>query len=393
VTTETLNGAAVIVGAYEHPARRLPGYSLFRVHREVILGALADAGLSMSDVDGFFTDGTVPGYGTLDIMEYLGIKATYTEDSEFGGATYVSAVGHAAAAIAAGKCKVAVISLAGLPLQSGDATAALVVDYGPVTSFETNGFIGAYGPVADYAVLAKRHMHDFGTTPEQLAWIKVAAAEHAKYNPNSFLKGEVTVEDVLNSPMVADPLHRLDCCVMTDGGGALVIVHPDIAKALKRKGAIVRGHGEATKDTMGGKADISYTANKPAADRAYAEAGFGAEKIQYLSVYDSFTITVLMAIEDMGFAKKGEGGKYVENYGLTARGGRVPVNTDGGGLMNNHPGNRGGMTKVIEAVRQLRGEATPEVQVKDCEFAAAAGTGFRLASRHFSSAVILEQYS
>src|SRR5690606_10116221 len=137
---------------------------------------------------------------------------------------------------------------------SGDATAALVVDYGPVTSFETNGFVGAYGPVADYAVLAKRHMHDYGTTSEQLAWIKVAAAEHAKHNPKSFLKGEVTVEDVLNSPLVADPLHRLDCCVMTDGGGALVIVHPDVAKTLGRKGAIVRGHGEAIKDTMGGKA-------------------------------------------------------------------------------------------------------------------------------------------
>lgn len=393
MSTATLNGSAVIVGAYEHPERRLPGYTIPRVHREVAVGALADAGLTLRDVDGFFCDGTVPGYGPVDMMEYLGINADVAVSSELGGASYVAYVGQAAAAIAAGKCQVALITLAGLPLQASTKSTALAITPGPVSSFETNGFRGGYGPVADYAMVARRHMHEFGTTSEQLAWIKVAAAHHAQFNPRAFLRKEVTVDDVLSSPMVADPLHRMDACVMTDGGGALVLVHPSVAKVLGRSGAMIRGHGEAHKDSSFGDVDLTYSANKHAGDLAYKDAGLRPDHIQYASLYDSFTITVLLALEDLGLCERGGGGEYVENLGLAGRDGRVPVNTDGGGLMNNHPGNRGGMTKVIEAVRQLRGEASPGVQVPDCEIALAAGTGFRLAARHFSSAVILERFA
>jgi acetyl-CoA C-acetyltransferase len=383
----------VIVGAYEHPGRKLPGYTVPRVHREVVAGALADAGLTVADVDGFFCDSTVPGYGPVDLMEYLGISAEYCESSEFGGASYIAYLGHAAAAIAAGICRVAVVTLAGLPNQARGASAALAIDYGPATAFENNGFVGGYGPVADYAMVARRHMHDHGTTSEQLAWIKVAAAEHAKYNPNAMLHGLVSIDDVLSSPMVADPLHRLDCCVMSDGGGALVLVHPDVARDLGRAGATLLGHGEAVKNAGQGALDLSYSANRRSGELAFAEAGVRPSDIQYLGLYDSFTITVLLALEDLGFCEPGGGGRYVEDYGLTRRGGRVPVNTDGGGLMNNHPANRGGMTKVIEAVRQLRGEAHPEVQVPDCSVAAVSGTGFRLAARHFSSTAVLERFA
>ena len=393
MSTETLNGSAVIVGAYEHPGRRLPGYTVPRVHREVAQGALADAGLALKDVDGFFCDATVPGYGPVDLMEYLGIRADVAVSSELGGASYIAYVGQAAAAIAAGKCQVALITLAGLPLQAASKNAALTTSPGPVNSFETNGFRGGYGPVADYAMVARRHMHEFGTTSEQLASIKVAAAHHAQFNPNAFLQKSVTVEDVLASPMVADPLHRMDACVMTDGGGALVMVHPALARALGRPGALVRGHGEATKDTGFGDTDLTYSANRHSGAVAYAEAGITPRNIQYASLYDSFTITVLLALEDLGLCERGGAGEYVADLGLTGRDGRVPVNTDGGGLMNNHPANRGGMTKVIEAVRQLRGEAAPEVQVPDCTLALASGTGFRLAARHYSSTVILERFS
>jgi acetyl-CoA C-acetyltransferase len=329
----------------------------------------------------------------MDLMEYLGIRANVTASSEFGGATYVAYVGQAAAAIAAGTCRVAVITLAGLPSHAATARAALDTEPGPATAFEGNGFRGGYGPVADYAMLARRHMHEFGTTSEQLAWIKVAASVHAQHNPNAKLRDLVSVEDVLASPMVADPLHRMDCCVITDGGGALVVVHPDVARNLGRKGARVLGYGEAQRNSLQGKVDLTYTANRRAGELAFATSGVTPTQIQYASLYDSFTITVLMALEDLGFCRRGEGGRYVENYGLTGKDGKIPVNTDGGGLMNNHPGNRGGMTKVIECVRQLRGEAAAALQVPDCELALAAGTGFRLAARHYSSVVVLEQFS
>jgi len=386
-----MNGSAVIVGAYEHPGRRLPGHTLAGVHREVVAGALADAGLAWSDVDGFFTDSTAPGLGVIDLMQYLGLQCTYTESSEMGGSTYVAYVGHAAAAIAAGKCRVAVISLAGLPAQrqrvSPPDTPA------PVSAFQVNGYGGGYGPVADYAVLARRHMHEFGTTPEQLAWVKVASSQHAQHNENAFLRDTVTVDDVLGSSMIADPLHKLDCCVVTDGGGALVVVHPDVARELGRAGATLRGHGESHKSSIAGEVDLTYSAIRRSGELAFREAGIAADRIRYASLYDSFTITVLMALEDLGFCARGEGGRFAEDGGLVSGTGRLAVNTDGGGLSNNHPGNRGGMTKVIEAVRQLRGEAHPAVQVPDLEWAVASGTGFRLSNNHYSSTIVLERFS
>lgn len=388
---DNITGSAVIVGAYEHPGRRLPDHTLAGVHRDVVAGALADAGLSLSDVDGFFTDSTAPGLGVIDLMQHLGLQCTYSESSEMGGSTYVAYVGHAAAAIAAGKCRVAVISLAGLPAQRQKVSPPDTV--APVAAFQINGYGGGYGPVADYAVLARRHMHEFGTTAEQLAWVKVASSRHAAHNPNAFLKDEVTVDEVLASSMIADPLHKLDCCVVTDGGGALVVVHPDVARELGRTGATLLGHGESHKSSVAGEVDLTYTAIRRSGELAFTEAGVTASQIRYASLYDSFTITVLMALEDLGFCARGEGGAFVQDGGLVSGSGRLAVNTDGGGLSNNHPGNRGGMTKVIEAVRQLRGEAHPAVQVPDLELAVASGTGFRLANNHYSSTIVLERFS
>ncbi|WP_377320067.1 thiolase domain-containing protein [Pimelobacter simplex] len=387
----TSNGSAVIVGAYEHPGRRLAGHTLAGVHRDVVAGALADAGLAPSDVDGFFTDSTAPGLGVIDLLQHLGLQCTYTESSEMGGSSYVAYVGHAAAAIAAGKCRVAVISLAGLPAQRQRISPPDTPT--PAAAYQVNGYSGGYGPVADYAVLARRHMHEFGTTAEQLAWVKVASSRHAVHNPNAFLRDEVSVDDVLGSPLIADPLRKLDCCVVTDGGGALVVVHPDVARELGRAGATLRGHGESHKASLAGDVDLTYTANRRSGEFAFAEAGITPAQVRYASLYDSFTITVLMALEDLGFCPRGSGGPFVEDGGLVSGSGRLAVNTDGGGLSNNHPGNRGGMTKVIEAVRQLRGEAHPAVQVPDLEWAVASGTGFRLATNHYSSTIVLERFA
>jgi acetyl-CoA C-acetyltransferase len=199
------------------------------------------------------------------------------------------------------------------------------------------------------------------------------------------------VQDVLASPIVADPLHRLDCCVISDGGGALVVVKPEIAKGLKRPTVKIIGAGEAPKGQMGGEVDLTYSGAAWSGPAAFDEAGVKPADIKYASIYDSFTITVLMQIEDLGFCAKGQGGRFVADGNLISGVGKLPFNTDGGGLCNNHPANRGGITKVIEAVRQLRGEAHPAVQVKNCDLALAHGTGGLLGSRHGSATLILER--
>jgi acetyl-CoA C-acetyltransferase len=298
-------------------------------------------------------------------------------------------VGHAAQAIAAGKCSVALITLAGRPRAEGMATGTAPRNYGaaaPDVQFEY-----PFGPtVANmYAMCAMRHMHEFGTTSRELAWIKVAASHHAQHNPHALLREVVTVDDVVNSPMIADPLHRLDCCVITDGGGAIVVTKPEIARTLKRPLVKVLGAGEAPKHQMGGKIDLTYSGAVWSGPAAFAEAGVSHGDIKYVSIYDSFTITVLITLEDLGFAAKGQGGKLVADGNLISGVGKLPFNTDGGGLCNNHPANRGGLTKVVEAVRQLRGEAHPKVQVKNCDIALAHGTGGSLGTRHGSATVIM----
>ncbi|MDP3612503.1 MAG: thiolase domain-containing protein, partial [Rubrivivax sp.] len=201
----------------------------------------------------------------------------------------------------------------------------------------------------------------------------------------------VTVQDVVGSPMIADPLHRLDCCVISDGGGALVVVRPEIARQLKRPLVKVIGTGEFMRAQIGGKVDLLTTGAAWTGAAAFAEAGVNPADIQYASIYDSFTITVLLTLEDLGFCKKGEGGRFVSDGNLISGTGKLPFNTDGGGLCNNHPGNRGGMTKVIEAVRQLRAEAHPKVQVPNCRLALAHGTGGSLGTRHGSGTLIIER--
>lgn len=382
----SIRGKAFIAGAYEHPRRLIPDRTLAEIHAEVAVGALADAGLTMNDVDAYFCAGDAPGFGGLSMADYLGLNLRHLDSTETGGSSYLLHVGHAAAAIATGKAHVALITLAGNPRSGGTPPGGSGAIVGPEGIFENlwGAQIAGY-----YAMAARRHMHEFGTTSAQLAEIKVAASLHAQHNPNAMLPTPVTVDEVLASPLVADPLHRLDCCVITDGGGALVMVSPEIMRTLKRPAVAVLGHGEAVKHTSRGRMDLTFTGAAWSGPKAFEEAGVAPADIDYASIYDSFTITVLQCIEDLGFCAKGEGGRFVLDGGLVAPFGTLPFNTDGGGLCNNHPGNRGGMTKVIEAVRQLRGEAHPAVQVPDCELALAHGTGGSLATRMGSATVIL----
>jgi acetyl-CoA C-acetyltransferase len=392
----SIKGKAYIAGIYEHPTRLAKDISLAQIHAQCAKGALEDAGLTKDDVDGYFCAGDAPGFGGMSMVDYMGLRnIRHLDSTETGGSSYILHVGHAVQAIAAGKCQVALITLAGRPRQGqggrpgGGARPGQLSDGAPEAGFEN-----IYGGSTHntYGMCAMRHMHDYGTTSEQLAWIKVAASHHAQWNEHAFLKDVVTVEDVVNSRMIADPLHLLDCCVVTDGGGALVVTSPEVARSLNRPRIKVIGSGEAPKGPSGGHGlDLTYSGAVWSGPRAFAEAGVTPADIKYASIYDSFTITVLMQLEDLGFCAKGQGGRFVADGNLISGVGKLPFNTVGGGLCNNHPTNRGGITKVIEAVRQLRGEAHPKVQVANCDLALAHGTGGSLGTRHGAATVILER--
>jgi acetyl-CoA C-acetyltransferase len=387
---------AYIVGAYEHPIRDAGDKTLAELQAESAAAALADAGLTKDDVDGFFCGPDTPGTGPLSMLDYLNLDVRYVDTTNTSGSSYTLLAAHAARAVDEGKCDVALITQAArmradLRLQKGGVKGGLQrndnvkqPDYQWEAPFGMQ-ILNVYG------MTAMRHAHLYGTTGEELAWIKVAASEHAKHNPNAFLPNAVTVEEVVNSPVVADPLRRLDCCVTTDGGGALVITREEIAKKLNRPLVRIKGTGEQPMHQQGGYFEITESGAVKSGKAAFAEAGVTPKDIKYASLYDSFTITVLMQLEDLGFCEKGQGGRFVMDGNLIAGHGSLPVNTDGGGLCNNHPGARGGLMKTIEAVRQIRGEALPEVQVPNCDLALVNAIGGQLGVRHASGTLILER--
>jgi acetyl-CoA C-acetyltransferase len=344
----TIKRKACIVGAYEHPTRKAPDKTVAQLHAECARGALRDAGLGLHDVDGYFCAGDAPGLGANSMADYLGLtRLSHVDTTDTGGSAYLIHVAHAAQAIAAGKCNVALITLAGRPRTEGGSGVGvgqrMVTPTTPDVPWEM-----PYGPVTVnmYALVAARHMYEYGTTAEQLAWIKVAAATHAQHNPHAMLRDVVTVQEVLDSPRIADPLRKLDCCVVSDGGGALVVARPEIARELRQPQVNVLGAGETLKGQLGGAVDLTWSGAAVSGPAAFAEAGVTPADIQYASIYDSFTITVLMQLEDLGFCAKGEGGRFVADGNLISGVGKLPFNTDGGGLCNNHPANRGGLTKV-----------------------------------------------
>ena len=249
----SIKGKAYIAGIFEHPTRHAPDKSLAQLHAEVAQGALADAGLAKDDIDGYFCAGDAPGLGPLSMVDYMGLKLRHMDSTDVGGSSYIVHVAHAAEAIAAGKCSVALVTLAGRPRAEGvqTGTAPRV----PNAAAPDAAFEAPFGPVTTnmYAMCAMRHMHEFGTTSEQLAWVKVAASHHAQHNPHAMLREVVTVEEVVNSPIIADPLHRLDCCVISDGGGALIVVAPEVAKSLKRPQGEAHGRGRGAEAHDGGQ--------------------------------------------------------------------------------------------------------------------------------------------
>jgi len=374
---------ALIAGVHEFPERRT-AKSALEIQALSARAALADAGLGPRDVDGFFTVAGSGATGVLPVVDYLNLNPRYVDGTTIGGASFVAHVSHAAAAIAAGRCRVALVTYGSTARSHGVAIgtrARAGGDY--VDQFEA---VHGVSIAALYALVAQRHMHVYGTTGAQLAAIAVACRRHAGLNPDALYRDPITVADVLASPMIASPLHLLDCCVITDGGGAVVLVHPDLARDLPKPAVAVLGSAEAVAHTAAGTRDYLVSAAAQTGPRALAEAGVTHDDLDMAMIYDSFTITVLVTLEDLGFCKKGEGGPFVAD-GRLELGGALPINTDGGGLSSNHPGMRG-IFLVIEAVRQLRGEGGPR-QVPGCRLALVHGTGGALGTRHAGATLVL----
>ncbi|MEE9286018.1 MAG: acetyl-CoA acetyltransferase [Dehalococcoidia bacterium] len=382
----SLTKKAAIVGAYEYPLRRASGTSEFQIQAECARKALEEAGLSMKDVDGFMSPA---GFASMYMAEYLGLTPRLLDTTQVGGSSYLLHISRAAAAIAANQCEVVLITYGSTALSSARAIGTGGFGARSVAAWP-DSFEAPYGPILAglYATVASRHMHDYGTTSEQLAAIAVTTRRHANMNPNALYRDLVTVEDVLNSRMIAWPLHLLDCCVISDGGGAIVVTSPERARDVRTKPVWVLGAGESYAHLSGGKRDFTTVAAAQSVPEAFGMAGVAHQDIDLLMVYDSFTITVLTTLESLGFCKKGEGGSFVEG-GRLAIDGELPMNTDGGGLSSNHPGMRG-IFLIIEATRQLRGDFQGTArQVKDCKIALCHGTGGNIGSRHSGVTLIL----
>jgi acetyl-CoA acetyltransferase len=382
----SVSGQIAIAGVYEHPTRWAPQKTESQIMAECARGALEDSGLKLSDVDGLFAAGIGMGImGVVNLAEYLNIKPDYLDGSNIGGSSFVSHVSHAAAAIHAGMCEVALI-LYGSTAASN--AMAIGTGMGGGGRDPAGAFVGPYGmtTVGSYAMVAQSHMNTYGTTSEQLAEIAASTRRHASLNPEAKMRDLIEVEDVMASRVISSPLHLLDCCIISDGGGAIVVTSLERARDLKKPPVVILGCGEAVCHQELGTPDLLTVAAKQSGEKAFRMAGLRRDDVDFCTLYDSFTITVLVTLECLGFCKPGEGGGFVEN-GRIGLGGALPVNPDGGGLSSNHPGMRG-IFLVIEAARQLR-DSCGERQVENANIACVHGTGGVLGVAHSGATLLL----
>jgi acetyl-CoA acetyltransferase len=367
-------GSVAVVGAAESDLGLVAQHtSPVDLMAQGTLRALEDAGLALSDVDGVFAAASQVRLSPMALSEYLGIKPRYYDGTIIGGSSFMTHVAHAQAAIEHGLCEVAVIAY-GSTQRSVTRAAASPREY--------NYYESPYRPIlpiSAYAMAAARHMHEFGTTREQLAEVAVAARKWALMNPKSWEKEPLTIEQVLNARMVSHPFTVRDCCLVVDGGGAIILTSAERAKTLRQKPVYVLGVGEAISHlTISNMPDLTRTAAAVSGPKAFAMAGIKPSDVDMLSLYDAFTITPILFLEDLGYCPKGEGGRFVSD-GAIAPGGKLPVNTSGGGLSYCHPGMYG-LLVMIEAIRQVRGECGAR-QVPGCEVALAHGNGGVLSSQ------------
>tara|TARA_B110000503_G_C7160230_1_gene419313 strand:+ start:1167 stop:2312 length:1146 start_codon:yes stop_codon:yes gene_type:complete len=368
----TVRGAAAIVGAAQLDTFLSPGRSPVGLMSIATTRALADAGLSLSDVDGLFTASSYYAFPTLTLAESLGIHPRHMDSTALGGCSFIAQLGHAAAAIQAGLCDVAVVAYGST--QRSDAGKL-------VSMAESSAYEQPYGlihPIGAFGMVAQRHMAQFGTTSEQLAQYAVSAREWALLTDDAPYPTPLTVEEVLSSPVIASPLHKLDCCLVTDGGAAVVLVSAERARDLPKKPVYILGTGEAINHrNFSQMPDLTSTEAAQSSQRALDMAGVTINQVDTAHVYDAFTISLLVLLEDLGFCEKGEGGAFVEG-GRLAPGGELALNTNGAGLAQVHPGMLG-MFLIVEAVQQLRGDAGRR-QIPGARISLVHGMGLTLAA-------------
>jgi acetyl-CoA acetyltransferase len=367
-------GGAAIVGVAESDLGQVAeGMSVIDLMAQGARRALDDCGLAIKDVDGLFSATTQSRMSVLGLAEYLGISPRFLGSTIVGGSSFEYHVVHAMGAIALGLCDVALIAYGSTQRSVGRKQASLREANPYETPFKP------FLPSSAYALAASRHMHEFGTTREQLAAVAVAAREWALLNPVAWEKKPLTIDGVLSARMVSYPLTVRDCCLVTDGGGAIIVTSAERATSLRKKPAYVLGCGQSvTHANITSMPDLTVTGALASGKAAYAMAKLGPADVNAVEVYDAFTINTILFLEDLGFCRKGEGGAFVSG-GRIAPGGSLAVNTNGGGLSYCHPGMYG-LLLLIEAVRQLRGECGAR-QAPNCEVALAHGNGGVLSSQ------------
>ena len=376
---KSLRGSAAIVGVATFGCGEAHGFTEMEILARSARAAVADAGLKMSDIDGLCTASVMSTMWPMPVTEYLGINPRYVNGTMIGGSSFIAHLLPSMLALQAGQCN-AVLVCYGSNQRTANfsradvSKARRVMDPQPYeTPYEP------MQPLSAYALAASRHMHQYGTTRRHLAEVAVAARCWAQRNPEAFMRDPLSIDDVLKARMISDPFSVRDCCLVTDGGGAFVLVRSDRAKDLPKKPVYVLGNGTATwHRQISSMPDLTVTAASQSGKEAYAMAGLTPKDIDTVQVYDAFTINTILFLEDLGFCKKGEGGAFVEG-GAIGPGGRLPVNTNGGGLSCVHPGMYG-IFVLIEAVRQLRGDCG-ERQVAGAQTAIAHGNGGTLSSQ------------
>ena len=368
-----LRGAAAIVGVGLSGLPSAPERTAMEILAEAVHRALDDAGLKLGDIDGLFTGSSYHFLPSLSVAEYLGLKPKFQDTTMVGGSSFVGHLLNAALALHAGLCDVALICYGS---NQGSGFGKLK------TMSEAQPYEVPYEPrypISSYALAAARHMHEYGTRREDLAEVAVAARKWAQLNPLAIKRDPLTVEDVLNARMISDPLGLLDCCLVSDGGGAVILVRRERANDFPKAPVFVLGcAGATTHRQIACMPSLTTTAAADSGPRAFEMAGLRPPDIDVIELYDAFTINTVLFLEDLGFCEKGEGGFFVRD-GRIAPGGALPVNTNGGGLSCCHPGMYGIFT-VIEAVQQLRGECGDR-QVTGARTAVAHGNGGVLSSQ------------
>jgi acetyl-CoA acetyltransferase len=370
-----MRNRVAIVGVADTEVGVVPQYSATQLYVRAARLALEDAGITKDEVDGLITCASWAEpylYHAEMIAEYMQIFPRYCMGAPAGGGTTLAIMHHAASAIVTGMCNTVLVTMADSQVSGLSRDKA-------VEMMSTAGhpqFERPYGPPipAFYALLARAHEHAYGTTAEQRAAVAVACRKHASLNPAAQMRKPITVADVLASRMIADPLHLLDCSLVSDGGAAFIMTSAERARDFKHKPVYLLGVGEGhSHEHVTQALSLTTSAAKEAGGRAYTMAGLGPREVDVAELYDCFTPVVIIELEDLGFCPKGEGGRFVEG-GRIELGGELPVNTHGGLLSHCHPGHPGSMFSITEAVRQLRGSCGTR-QVEGAKIALVHGQG------------------